>query len=199
MQGWLPKGALIAAAAVLFALLLAQELSDVDQPLTLWSMLAEVASLALLVGCTAACAALMLRAQAQEEETQSLRADLEIVGAQRERWREELALHLRAVGDGIRRQFEAWRLTRAEQDVAMLLLKGLSHKEIARLRRTSEATVRQQAMALYQKAGLVGRADLSAFFLDDLLAQIHEQDVARPSAAATETLSLGRRRAVGTR
>lgn len=33
----------------------------------------------------------------------------------------------------------------------------------------SEATVRQQARALYQKAGLGGRYDLAAFFLEDLL------------------------------
>jgi DNA-binding NarL/FixJ family response regulator len=53
--------------------------------------------------------------------------------------------------------------------VASLLLKGLSHKEIAEVRRVSEATARQQARAVYKKAGLSGRNELAAFFLEDLL------------------------------
>ena len=51
----------------------------------------------------------------------------------------------------------------------MLLLKGLSHKEIAAIRNVGEATVRQQAGSIYRKAGLEGRRDLAAFFLEDLL------------------------------
>ena len=37
------------------------------------------------------------------------------------------------------------------------------------MRQVSEATVRQQGRAIYQKAGLRGRHDLAAFFLEDLL------------------------------
>ena len=57
----------------------------------------------------------------------------------------------------------------AEEEVGLLLLKGLSMKEIADLRGTSERTAREQAGAVYAKAGLSGRAELSAFFLEDLL------------------------------
>jgi DNA-binding NarL/FixJ family response regulator len=53
--------------------------------------------------------------------------------------------------------------------VGLLLLKGLSLKEAAEARQTSERTVRQQALAVYRKAGLAGRAELAAFFLEDLL------------------------------
>jgi DNA-binding NarL/FixJ family response regulator len=53
--------------------------------------------------------------------------------------------------------------------VALLLLKGLSFKEIAQVRNASERTVRQQALAVYAKSGLGGRAELAAFFLEDLL------------------------------
>ena len=56
--------------------------------------------------------------------------------------------------------------------MALLLLKGLSLKEIAQIRATSERTIRAQALSLYGKAGLSGRAALSAFFLEDLLAPI---------------------------
>jgi DNA-binding CsgD family transcriptional regulator len=71
--------------------------------------------------------------------------------------------------DQIQQQFAAWGLTAAEREVAMLMLKGLRHKEIASLRETSERTVRQQALTIYRKAGLDGRSDLVAFFLDGLL------------------------------
>jgi DNA-binding CsgD family transcriptional regulator len=60
-------------------------------------------------------------------------------------------------------------LSPAEKEVALLLLKGLSHKELAKVRSITEATARQQARAIYKKAGLSGRSDLAAFFLEDLL------------------------------
>lgn len=56
--------------------------------------------------------------------------------------------------------------------MALLLLKGLSLKEIATIRAVAERTVREQARSIYSKAGLTGRAALSAFFLEDLLAPI---------------------------
>jgi DNA-binding CsgD family transcriptional regulator len=59
---------------------------------------------------------------------------------------------------------------RAERDVALILLKGLSSKEIAAVRSTSERTVREQARCIYAKTNLRGRAGLSAYFLEDLLA-----------------------------
>jgi DNA-binding NarL/FixJ family response regulator len=49
------------------------------------------------------------------------------------------------------------------------MLKGLSHREVSEIRHTSEATVRQQALMVYRKSGLANRAELSAFFLEDLL------------------------------
>jgi len=66
-----------------------------------------------------------------------------------------------------------WRQsTPAEREIALFILKGLSAKEIADLRDTSERTIRQQAQAIYSKANLSGRAALSAFFLEDLLVPI---------------------------
>jgi putative tricarboxylic transport membrane protein len=71
--------------------------------------------------------------------------------------------------DQIDRQFTTWGFTAAEREIALLMLKGLRHKEIASIRQTGERTVRQQALAIYKKAGLDGRTDLAAFFLEDLL------------------------------
>ena len=50
-----------------------------------------------------------------------------------------------------------------------LLLKGLSLKEIADIRHTTEKTARAQSGSIYAKSGLSGRSELAAFFLEDLL------------------------------
>lgn len=84
-------------------------------------------------------------------------------------WRERHSQILRGLSDAIDQQLDAWNLTSAEKEIAFLLLKGLSFKEIAPVRGTSERTVRQQALAVYAKSGLAGRAELAAFFLEDLL------------------------------
>jgi len=86
-----------------------------------------------------------------------------------EQWKKESTELLQGLGAAIERQFGRWGLTDAEAEVALLLLKGMSHKEIANLRRTSERTVREQGRAVYRKSGLGGRSSLAAFFLEDLL------------------------------
>jgi DNA-binding CsgD family transcriptional regulator len=85
------------------------------------------------------------------------------------RWNLEAQSLLQGLGAAIDRQFDRWGLTPAEREIALLQLKGLRHRDIAELRQTSERTVRQQALAVYRKAGLNGRSDLAAFFLEDLL------------------------------
>lgn len=97
------------------------------------------------------------------------RSDLAAARAQAAQWREENRMLLQGLGAAIDRQFRRWQLTRAEAEIGLLLLKGLSHKEIATVRRTSERTIREQAPAMYRKSGLAGRASLAAFFLEDLL------------------------------
>lgn len=103
-------------------------------------------------------------------EVAELGQKLEHSRAEGERWRAEARDLLAGLGVLIDRQFGRWGLTGAERDVAILLLKGLSHKEVASVRSVSEVTVRQQAAAVYRKAGVSGRHDLAAFFLEDLLA-----------------------------
>jgi DNA-binding CsgD family transcriptional regulator len=98
-----------------------------------------------------------------------LMGDLDRARAEAERWKRDASDVLRGLGAAIDAQFERWALSSAEREVALLLLKGLAHKEIADVRGTSEKTVRQQALSVYRKGGLTGRAELSAFFLEDLL------------------------------
>src|SRR3954464_9050686 len=101
--------------------------------------------------------------------------DLDLARIQGRQWRDETRALLKGLGEAIDRQFVTWRLTEAERDVGLLILKGLSLKEIAAARVTSERTIRAQARSIYAKAGLSGRAALSAFFLEDLLAPIERR------------------------
>jgi DNA-binding CsgD family transcriptional regulator len=87
-----------------------------------------------------------------------------------ENWRQRTANHVQGLSLAIDEQFSAWGLTSAEKEIALLLLKGLSNKEIAEVRQTSEHTVKQQSSAVYRKSALSTRSELSAFFLEDLLA-----------------------------
>ncbi len=116
---------------------------------------------------------LLLRISAtQRDQTLTVVRELEVARLQGQRWREDARTLLKGLGDAIDEQFTRWNLTEAEREVALLLLKGLSLKEIAQIRSTSERTIRAQAQSLYGKAGVTGRAALSAFFLEDLLAPI---------------------------
>jgi DNA-binding CsgD family transcriptional regulator len=125
-----------------------------------------------VVGAVAVSQQLLVARRQANEATRRARVlaeRLERSEAEATRWREEAREVLAGLGVAIDRQFERWALSPAEKEVALLLLKGLSHKEIAGVRSVTEATARQQARAVYKKAGLSGRHDLSAFFLEDLL------------------------------
>lgn len=98
-----------------------------------------------------------------------LRNNLALANQQAQHWREVNRELIAGLSRQIQKQFDTWQLTRAESEVGMLLLKGLSHAEIAQLRVASERTIRDQARAVYRKSGLAGRSELSAFFLEDLL------------------------------
>ena len=67
------------------------------------------------------------------------------------------------------RSFAAtWKLSNAEQDVLMLILKGCSHAQIAELRKTAEGTVKAQAARIYQKSGYANKNELLSALIEDL-------------------------------
>ncbi len=89
--------------------------------------------------------------------------------SERDIWRRRAETALAGLGVAIDEQLTRWQLTPVEKETALMLLKGLSHKEVAQVGGRSERTVRQHAIAVYRKSGLAGRAELSAYFLDDLM------------------------------
>jgi DNA-binding NarL/FixJ family response regulator len=102
-------------------------------------------------------------------QLRQLSSTLDSARAESRRWRAQYQATIQGLSQAIQDQFETWQLSKAEAEIALLLLKGLSLKEIATVRETGERTVREQARAVYRKAGLGGRSELSAFFLEDLL------------------------------
>lgn len=111
----------------------------------------------------------------------SLRRSLDHRRAERDVWRANAEQALEGLGRAMNTQFDAWELTPAEREVSLLLLKGYSHKAVAKMTDRSPQTVRQHATVVYRKSGLAGRAQLSAFFLEDL---ILPADNAAPSHTA---------------
>jgi DNA-binding CsgD family transcriptional regulator len=106
--------------------------------------------------------------------------------ADRDRWRKRASTFLEGLSVEIDAEFEHWGLTPKEREIALLLLKGYGLKEIADLHDRSERTVRQQAGSVYKKAGLAGRAELSGYFLEDLLLPRSSQDGAGDRHEAAE-------------
>ncbi|MBS1269267.1 MAG: hypothetical protein MAG794_00215 [Gammaproteobacteria bacterium] len=137
----------------------------------LWTLhvVTEVAVLVVvLVGAFVVMQHLIREAIMAREDAAVLAKSLEVSHREAKQWREEAQGLLQGLGQAIDRQFGTWSLTAAEKEVALFLLKGLSHKEIANIRGIGEATTRQQARSVYRKAGVSGRRDLAAFFLEDL-------------------------------
>ena len=148
-------------------------ITDLGDSATLAHVLLELAVFAIgFVG--AGSIALRLRrstrdAQDLREQAAQLTEALRVTRQEAAQWRRDAADLIAGLSAAIDAQLARWQLSPAEKEIALLLLKGLSHKEIAEIRSVSETTVRQQARSLYRKAGLSGRNDLAAFFLEDLL------------------------------
>jgi DNA-binding NarL/FixJ family response regulator len=102
------------------------------------------------------------------ESAAALRHSLAERQSERDAWRARAHQALDGLGHAVEDQFVAWGLTPTEREVALLLLQGHGHKQIAASTGRSERTVRQHAVSIYRKAGLGGRAELAAFFLADL-------------------------------
>lgn len=163
--------------ALLFALMAVlvgiDLITDLGEGVTVAHVLLELAIVALGFSVAGSIALRLRRsarhAQVLREQAAQLTEALRVTRQEAARWRSDAAELIAGLSAAIDAQLARWQLSPAEKEIALLLLKGLSHKEIAEIRSVSETTVRQQARSLYRKAGLSGRNDLAAFFLEDLL------------------------------
>ena len=164
---------LLATLILITAIIASDLIIDSREGVAFWHLLTEGAAGLLALGGTFFILKDMIRLRRDLSQERKLSATLKV---EAEQWQARSKSYLEGLSSLIDQQLTAWSLTPAEREVAFLLLKGLSLKDIARLRETTEKTSRVQAMAIYAKAGLTGRSELSAFFLEDLLPSgaIHE-------------------------
>jgi DNA-binding CsgD family transcriptional regulator len=178
MSEWIDSRTRVGAAvAVIIGIVLFLGLELIDEPdATPVDLLLELLEITPVVLTSVGIVLLFRVTKRQRDEHLQVLRDLELARIQGQRWRSESRSFLNGLGAAIDAQFCRWNLTDAEREVALLLLKGLSTKEIAVVRAVSERTIREQARSIYSKTGLTGRAALSAFFLEDLLAPISGQE-----------------------
>ena len=86
--------------------------------------------------------------------------------------------------DVLNARFDEWGLTAAERDVALFAIKGMSVQEMARLRDTSEGTVKAQTAAIYRKAEVTGRPQLLSLFIEDMMGADRSRSAKDPVKAA---------------
>lgn len=80
-----------------------------------------------------------------------------------------------AFNEVVEEHFANWGLTPAEREVAWLSIKGFSTAEIAKIRKTSEGTVKAQGNGIYRKADVSGRTQLLSVLVEDLLINADQQ------------------------
>ncbi len=176
-------------ALALFLALAAMETIKSDEAFSIVEFVTDLFEMALLALAVVATSYFAQEMREVRSERNELLDKLSAARAEGEKWRSTARVHINGLGSAIRLQFADWRLTAGESDVALLMLKGLSHKEIAEVRNSSAATVRQQAAAIYGKSGLSSRAELAAYFLEDLFPSESDR-----GNGPVRTLTLGRQR-----
>ena len=130
-----------AVIAIVAGIALYLGLELVEEPnLTPLGLLLELVDILPIVLTSVGLVLLFIATNHQRDEHLTLMRDIEVARAQGQRWRTEARALLNGLGEAIETQFSRWNLTEAEREVALLLLKGLSLKEIAAIRASSERT-----------------------------------------------------------
>lgn len=150
---------------------------------TPWPVAHTIFELSTILVAMAAAVFLWLGWWKTTQTVKAVRRSLEHRQAERDAWRERAHRALNGLGVAIDEQFSAWGLTPAERQIALLLLKGHSHKRIAEMTGRRERTVRQHAVTVYQKSGLAGRAELAAFFLEDVMLPVPDRTTDEPGGS----------------
>ncbi|MGB1309731.1 MAG: helix-turn-helix transcriptional regulator [Leucothrix sp.] len=141
------------------------ELTDLahgESPLTVWlEILIVSASLGFIFYITRL---LYKNIKQQKQMAQSLKQVREQLHSSNQR----LQQGKEAFRETIEWQLNEWQFTQAQKDISILLLKGLTIKEIASQRHVQEKTIRNHLSAIYEKSGLPGRHVFCSWFVEGL-------------------------------
>jgi len=161
------KDKIVAACLLLIMVLNTMDvITDISLKVPLWHILEE-ALIVLFSGSIAGY--LIWDMRRTTKELNSLSNSLSEAEAHVKKITEQFKEIRHQYSEVIQQQFKDWGLSQSEQEVAMLMLKGMNFQEIATIRDTKEKTARQQASSIYAKSGLQGRHELSAWFIEDFL------------------------------
>jgi len=168
LYGQIMKDKIIASAlSIIMILNFLDVLTDIELGVPIWHIIEE-SIIVLLSGVGAGY--LIYEIHQRSKQLAHLGDTLSESNQHLENITEKMKLARKQYSEVIHQQFGDWQMTESEQQVGLLLLKGLSFKEIAAVRSTKEKTVRQQASTIYSKSKLEGRHEFSAWFLEDFLA-----------------------------
>lgn len=106
---------------------------------------------------------------AEKQDKEKLQLDLEQTKTMAQEWEmksKDFPIYFESY---INHQFHEWNLSKSEAEVAWLILKGKSSKEIAAERFTSDRTIRNQSLSLYEKSQCKGRNELCGYFIQRIL------------------------------
>ena len=158
---------IIVTTLTLNLIYLCKDLSDdIAEGASLWHMVPEVFIVFITVLTSILGLLYLMKIKERSDVYKKRVGELETINTD---WQKRTRAYSEGLAIEIDRQMDSWELSKAEKEIALLLLKGLSNKEIAEVRATSEQTIKQQSSAIYRKSKLNSRAELSAFFLEDLL------------------------------
>lgn len=139
-----------------------QDLQQGESPLTVWMEILIVSS---SLGFVFYITQMLYKNQRQQKE---MKQTLAQVRQQLHSSNQRLQQGKEAFRSTIEWQLDEWQLTPTQQDVAILLLRGLDIREIAEIRHVQEKTVRNHLSAIYDKSGLPGRHVFCAWFFEGL-------------------------------
>src|SRR5690606_30595170 len=163
------KDKLIAIGLVLIMLLhLVALVVDISMGVALWHILFEGA---IVVVSAIMATYLIIEMRRRTRTLKKLSRQLKDAKYEQAQVTEQFKIARTDYFKAIENQFNDWQLSRSEQEVALLILKGLSIPEIAVVRSTKEKTARHQASAIYRKAQIDGRHALSAWFMEDFITE----------------------------
>ena len=142
------------------------ELTDLGQgesPLTVWmEILIVSASLGFVFYITRLLYKNMIQQARMKQTLQQVRQQLHSSNQRLQQGKE-------AFRETVEWQLNEWQFTQTQKEVAFLLLKGLSAKEIADERFVQEKTIRNHLSAIYEKSGMPGKHVFCAWFFEGLL------------------------------
>jgi len=155
---------------LLLTLIMVMNLFDVYSDITLGASTSHLVEEVIVILATALGAtSLLIRQQKQTKDLLTTKKKLQQQNQKVIEMSEKMQTARHKYSVVIHEQFQQWQLSASEQEIALLMLKGLNFKEIGLIRETKEKTVRQQASNIYAKANVDGRHEFSAWFFEDFL------------------------------